>query len=70
MKVKEAAKLLGVSPLTIRVGLQQGVFPFGTAFKRKESNKNYTYVLFPELVRQYAGTRNAEEVNDEERISN
>lgn len=55
MKVEDVAKLLDTTPLTIRVGLQQGVFPFGVAFKTKESRKHYTYIIYPELVRKYAG---------------
>jgi hypothetical protein len=55
MRVEEVAKLLNTTPATIRIGLQQGVFPFGVAFKTKEANKNYTYVIYPEKVRQYAG---------------
>lgn len=55
MQVKDVAALLGVSELTVRIGLQQGVFPFGTAFKRKENCKNYKYVIFPEKVREYIG---------------
>lgn len=60
MKVEEAARLLETTPLTIRVGLQQGVFPFGVAFKLKESNKNYKYVIYPEKVREYAGKKGGE----------
>lgn len=56
MQVKDVAALLGVSELTVRIGLQQGVFPFGTAFKRKESSKNYKYVIFDEKVREYIGS--------------
>lgn len=55
MKVNDVAALLKVDPLTIRVGLQQGYFPFGVAFKRKPENKNYCYVIFPEKVREYIG---------------
>lgn len=57
MKVDEAARLLGVTPMTIRIGLQKGVFPFGVAFKLKEGNKNYKYVIYPEKVREYAGMK-------------
>ena len=57
MKVDEVAKLLGTTAATIRVGLQQGVFPFGVAFKTAESNKNYTYIIYPEKLREYAGER-------------
>lgn len=55
MTIKEAAGIIGVSPLTIRIGLQRGLFPFGTAFKTKENNKRYCYVLYPEKVREYLG---------------
>ena len=53
MTVNEVAKLLGKSPLTIRVGLQQGVFPFGVALKTREGRKNYTYVIYPEKVKEF-----------------
>lgn len=55
MKVEDVAKMLGTSEMTIRIGLQQGVFPFGAAFKTDEKNKNYTYVIYPELVKKYLG---------------
>ena len=55
MTVNDVAKLLGKSPLTIRVGLQQGIFPFGVALKTREDRKNYTYIIYPELVKQYCG---------------
>lgn len=55
MKVKDVAELLGTTEQTVRVGLQQGVFPFGVAFKRSEHKKQYTYVIYPEKVKQYAG---------------
>lgn len=55
MKVNEVAKMLNVSPLTIRIGLQQGVFPFGAAFKLKDSNKKFKYVIYDEKVREYIG---------------
>lgn len=60
MKVEEVAKLLDTTPATIRVGLQQGVFPFGVAFKMKEGNKNYKYVLYPGKVLEYAGMKGGE----------
>lgn len=55
MTVNEVAKLLGKSPLTIRVGLQQGIFPFGVALKTREDRKNYTYIIYPEKVREFIG---------------
>lgn len=53
MKVKEIAKLLNTTEATIRIGLQQGVFPFGTAFKTKPNNKQYTYIIYPAKVAEY-----------------
>jgi DNA-binding transcriptional MerR regulator len=55
MKVKDVAELLGVSEQTIRIGLQRGLFPFGVAFKRDEGNQHYTYILYPEKVKEYLG---------------
>jgi len=44
LPVEEAAGRLGLAPQTLRVGLQQGRFPFGTAIKRPESSQ-YTYYI-------------------------
>lgn len=55
MRVEDVARLTGHSPLTIRIGLQQGVFPFGVALKTSDDRKNYTYVFFPEKVKEYLG---------------
>ena len=55
MTVNEVAKLLGKSPLTIRVGLQQGIFPFGVAMKTREDRKNYTYIIYPKKVKEFIG---------------
>lgn len=42
MKVSEAATLMGCSQETIRVGLIQGVFPWGYAVKTSDK---FTYVI-------------------------
>lgn len=42
MSVREAARIIGCSEQTIRVGIQQGVFPWGQAIK---SSSKYTYVI-------------------------
>lgn len=60
MRIKEVAELLGVTEQTVRVGLQQGVFPFGVAFKRDERRKNYTYVIYPQKLKEYAGESKGE----------
>ena len=46
MTVNEVAKLLGKSPLTM--------------MKTREDRKNYTYVIYPELVKQYCGGQDNE----------
>lgn len=53
MKISDVAKLLGTTPLTIRVGLQKGIFPFGVAFKVNESSSHYTYIIYPEKLKEY-----------------
>lgn len=57
MTVKEVAELLGKTQQTIRIGLQLGVLPFGTAYKTNPENKSYTYIIFPEKVREYIGVK-------------
>ena len=53
MKIKEVAELLDTTESTIRIGLQQGIFDFGVAFKRSPTSKQYTYVIFPAKVQEY-----------------
>lgn len=36
---------MGVSPQTVRVGLQKGIFPFGAAVKMPGSSR-FTYVIY------------------------
>lgn len=43
--IERAAQIMGVSPQTVRVGLQKGVFPFGVALKMPGSSR-YTYVIY------------------------
>lgn len=52
MKTKELASLLGMSESSLRVGLQMGVFPFGTAFKQGDSTR-FTYVIYDNKVKEY-----------------
>ena len=46
------AKVLGVNPQTVRLGLEQGKYPFGTAVK---CGKRYSYQFFPRMVSEYLG---------------
>ena len=50
--VERIAKVLKVNPQTIRRGLEQGAFPFGTAVK---CEKRYSYILYPKIVREVLG---------------
>ncbi len=51
--VKEAALLMSVGPQFVRVGIQQGVLPFGTAVKI--SGDRYTYYISPNKLAEYVG---------------
>ena len=57
MEVKVVAKLLGKTQQTIRIGLQLGVLPFGVAYKTNPDKKSYTYIIFPEKVKEYIGVK-------------
>ena len=41
MDVCEAARLLGINPVTVRKGLQQGVFPWGYGIHTSENKWTY-----------------------------
>lgn len=51
MSVEETAKLLGVSPQCIRVGLESGAFKFGTVVKMKRK----VYVIYRSEVEALTG---------------
>ena len=50
MKVSEAAELLGKTPQFVRVGLQQGRLPFGTAVK---FSKRWSYHISVDALKKY-----------------
>lgn len=54
MTVKEVAERLGKSPQFVRICLQRGLFPFGTATKMPNSNQ-WTYVIFKKKFEEYVG---------------
>lgn len=58
------ANALGVSPATVRFGLEQGVLPFGAAIK---CDKRYSYVFFRSEVRRLLGVEIGSEGIDRER---
>ena len=51
LSVEDAAKLMGVTGQFIRVGLQQGIFPFGYAVKRGR----WSYYISPIKFTEYTG---------------
>jgi hypothetical protein len=51
MLVEEAAKRLEMNPQTLRLALQQGLFPFGVAVKTSENR--YTYKIFENRLEKY-----------------
>jgi len=54
LTVKEAAEIMGVSQQFVRVGLQRGLLPFGTAIKLSSV---YTYYISPQKFYEYVGIK-------------
>lgn len=52
VKVAEAAALMGVSEQFVRVGLQRGLLPIGTAVKL---STKWTYYISGKLLVEYIG---------------
>ncbi len=53
-----AAEIMGVGPQFVRIGLQQGILPFGYAYKLKtkgRESKVYTYYINPNQFREFIG---------------
>lgn len=50
--MERVAKALKVNPQTVRKGLEQGCYPFGTAVK---CEKSYSYQFFPRKVEEFLG---------------
>ncbi len=50
--MERVAKALKVNPQTVRRGLEQGCYPFGTAVK---CEKSYSYQFFPRKVEEFLG---------------
>lgn len=60
-----AAELMGKNYNFVRIGLQRGVLPFGSAFKTNASNPHgrYTYYISPRLFMEFTGYSEEEIVN-------
>jgi transposase len=56
MKIKEAAKRLQKSEQFVRLGLQRGQLPFGTAVKM--GAKRWNYHISDKLFNDYLGENN------------
>ena len=53
--VEVVARIMKKDNLFIRLGLQSGRLPIGTAFKKSEDGKQYDYYISPFLLWQYTG---------------
>lgn len=50
LTVNDVAARLGCSPQTVRLGLQRGELPFGTAIK---TSSKYTYIIYPDKLKDF-----------------
>ena len=55
MTVEEASKLMGVGRQFVRVGLQQGIFPFGYAVQI--SKGRFTYFISRQKFLEHTGIK-------------
>lgn len=51
----EAGKILGKNAETIRAGLRQNVFPFGTAIPPEKAGGNYNYIIIKDKFLEFIG---------------
>ncbi len=61
--VKEVAKIMKKHEMFIRIGLQNGTLPFGTAEKMPGKSK-YSYYISPRQFYQYIGMGGLRDEND------
>lgn len=54
----DVARATGIDPLSLRIGLQRGFWPFGTAYKR-EGSTQYSYEYDPAAVLRWIADRKA-----------
>ena len=52
ISITEAALIMGKSQQFVRIGLQRGLLPFGTAIKL---SSRWTYYIYPEKFKDYIG---------------
>jgi hypothetical protein len=51
MTVEEASKILGISPQAVRVGIEQGVFPWGVVVHMKRN----VYIIYRSQLEALTG---------------
>ncbi len=49
--IRDVSKRLGISPQSVRLGLQRGELPFGSAIKTSENR--YCYVIYEKKLKEY-----------------
>lgn len=54
LSVEEAARLINASPQFIRIGLRQGIFPWGYAVK---TSSQYTYFILTKKFEECTGIK-------------
>lgn len=52
ISIKQAAEMMGKSKQFVRIGLQRGLLPFGTAVKM---SSKWTYYISPQKFFEYVG---------------
>lgn len=62
---KEASEIIGTSPQFIRVGLQQGRLPFGTAV---QMSSEWSYHISMKLLKEYIGKERVEQYYEKKKI--
>lgn len=50
LTINYVAAKLGMSPQSVRLGLQRGELPFGSAIK---TSSKYTYIIYEKKLREY-----------------
>ena len=55
LSVEETAKILNVFPQYIRIGLQNGRFPFGVAVKREKS-QHWNYLIIKSKLEKFVAS--------------
>ncbi|SHH86164.1 hypothetical protein [Desulfosporosinus lacus] len=55
LTIHEAAKIMGKSDQFVRIGLQRGILPFGSAVKL---STKWTYYISPSRFYEYVGKSN------------